>query len=217
MSGRRRAAFISAVVVALLWALAGCSVTATALRPTAGSRATSPSVASRNPGPASPTRATAATPAANSTASTRQPASPTPSLPADFAFTFASDHCGDRDELDTFAARFTRHIAYNGDTTTVTLTLTISELTRVYQRMVAIAFFDYPATISPTSLVRVGPPSVYEFAVRHDGRTKRVHWMTGNLTPTATETQLAGLVAVVEEIIHARPEVQRLPRGFGCT
>lgn len=192
-------------------------VTATARRPIAGSHAASPSVASRSPGTTSPARATAATPIANSTASTRQPASSTPSLPADFALTFASDNCGDRDELDTFAGRFTRHIAYNDTTTTIALILTTSELTQVYQRMVAITFFAYPATLSPTSLVRIGPPSVYEFVVRYDGRTKHVHWMTGNLPPKAAETQLAGLVAVVEDIIYARPEVQRLPWGVDCT
>lgn len=204
MAGRWRALFGVVALTALLWTLAGCGPAATLPRPTTASPATSPSATTGRPG----------------TVPARQTASPVPDPPADFAFTFASDHCGDRDELDTFAGRFTRYVPPGNNRsgmTTIALVLTADELASVYRRMVAIGFFAYPDALSPTGPVRFAPFSTYEIAARRDGQTKRVHWMTGNPTPTVAETQLAGLVGLVEDIIRARPEIQRLPAGFGCT
>lgn len=189
---------------AILWALAGCGTIATPTGEATIGSANTPGTATRSQSPIT----------------VRQTASPPTSPPPDFAFILMSDHCGDRDTLDTFTRQFSRYVPPGNNRSgliSIDFALSATELTTIYRQMVAINLFSYPETVSPTSRVRVAPFSTYELTVHRDSHIARVRYTTGNVTPTAAETELDGLISLIFRIARAHSEIEQLPSGFGCT
>ena len=153
---------------------------------------------------------------------TRIPTMVLPLDPAlDFAFSLGFGACY-TDKLDTFKHTYTKDLI-DGSSVTIPLTLTVAEMTTIYQKMAAINFFAYPETYAYNAMgdPRFGivtPADSYHFIVRNGGQTKTVEW-TDNIVPPPTPDaeRLQELSQLIVRIIQAHPEVQRLPeRKAGC-
>lgn len=115
--------------------------------------------------------------------------------------------------------QFTRHIPNDPSTVTIDFVLTATELAVVYQRMMVINFFSYPASPPPIATPETGlghQPS-YHFTVRRNGQFTQVNWAPMVLPHTSLERQLGELADLITTQLRARPEIGQLRRGYGCT
>lgn len=145
---------------------------------------------------------------------------PTVALPArpapNFAFSFGYGSCRITRIVSTFDGTLTQ-VNLEGRASMVRLELDDAELERIYDEMVAIAFFSYPerySTILSDTMVRVmaTPHPGYEFRVRHGELEKQVLFADSVFRPTTTETDnLRRLVTLITSIVEAQPELAQLP------
>ena len=151
------------------------------------------------------------------------PPRPLPERPADneqyplrgFSFAFSTKH-GER--VDTAAGLVTKDLVGNPDTT-ISLVLSPAELDRIRKRMIAIRFFDM--TESPSSYWpgRSDGPDDLHLVATAGGITRRLDWPSGmiaDLYPSDDWKRIRDLVALIREIVAARPEYRALPRPYGA-
>lgn len=143
-----------------------------------------------------------------------QPVEPAP----DFAFVLDTNPCG-IGRADTFRRTFRQGQLWT-PRRTVRLTLSDADEARIYGKMVAIRFFDYPDRyrVVPLGQERshVDPGGRYYIKVRNAGRVKEVRWVDDIPEPNPPEARrLRELLRLMEDMIAARPEVRRLPDAHG--
>jgi hypothetical protein len=106
-----------------------------------------------------------------------------------------------------------------GDTTstTISLRLTDDELESIYQKAIAIGFFDYPSKfVVPNDQVLAyhTPAASYEISITKGTMTNSVSWTDNVMTkPDYTKAnQLRELMKMIDKVLQSHPEVKQLPR-----
>ena len=143
---------------------------------------------------------------------------PPPAQPqADFAFLFAFGTCS-TDVLDTFEQTYTREID-PGESVSIPITLTETQMATIYGKMVEINLFDYPEVFQipvkeGETIGMVTPAPSYRFTVRLGEVTKTVTWTDEIVEPTSPEADaLRELIQLLLQVIESHPEIQRLPQS----
>lgn len=111
-----------------------------------------------------------------------------------------------------------------GDTKSITFSyrLTEIELEAIYQKSMAIGFFDYPTVfVIPDDQVlgELFPSSRYEISMTNGEMTNSVTWDDGMVSNPDYEkaTSLRELITLIEQIIQSYLETQELPEPkVGC-
>ena len=105
-----------------------------------------------------------------------------------------------------------------GDTTslTISLRLTEAELEAIYQKAMAIGFFDYPAKfVIPDQQVLGYQARVfsYQLSMTNGEMTNSVSWQDDTITKSdyTKADQLRELIELIRQSIQSHPEVQQLP------
>ena len=139
-----------------------------------------------------------------------------PPVQSDFSVIFQYG-VGAKNELNTFEGTYTKDMV-SEPSITVPLSLTEEELSRIYQKMVEIDFFDYPEEFSLTvapgeSVGLVTPHMSYNFRVEYDSGIKEVWWDAEiiNINENEKADKLRELIKLITDIIEAKEEYQRLP------
>jgi hypothetical protein len=141
----------------------------------------------------------------------------------DFGFRFENLSCYN-DILDTFEGTFTTDVGYPVPApVTVPMHLTDEQMTAVYEKMVEIGFWDYPANFAVPldplgQAVYQFPQSHYRLTVRNGGVEQWVDWLIEYVEPTnEVAEQLKSLFIMISEAIRSSPEYQQVPdHGFAC-
>jgi hypothetical protein len=167
---------------------------------------------------------------------TRVAQSPTPpptmTLQSNFAFVFEWNYCYTY-SLDTFDNSL-RLNTTPGNTITISLALSHQELDIIFQKMAAIDLFSYPEEFSIQFPIGMGtymtaPSPQYRFDVRDGTQSKVVRW-NDNISagddklwkpedsePSWTQaTKLRELIKLIQDIVEAHPEFDKLPSPGGC-
>ncbi|MEE8413110.1 MAG: hypothetical protein V3R96_01030 [Dehalococcoidales bacterium] len=128
---------------------------------------------------------------------------------------------GAKNELNTFEGTYTRDMI--GDpSVTVDLSLTEEELDKIHQKMVEIAFFDYPEEYSvnvapgePAGIII--PYSSYYFKIEDDSGIKELWWEAKiiNINENEKADRLRELIKLIWDIIESKEEYQKLPEPTG--
>jgi hypothetical protein len=142
-----------------------------------------------------------------------------PARAADFAFTFEFSVCY-REVLDTFDGTYTRQIAGEPDVHGP-MVLNAEQMQAVYDKLVAIDFWSYPAEyrVPAAEVVAVVSPYYrYALTVRNDGTTHAVAWTDDIVDPAPLEAvRLRELFTSLVRMVKATPEFQALPSAsIGC-
>ena len=146
------------------------------------------------------------------------PATTVPPRTDNFAFIFQGSSCGPNpvNVLDTAE----RTLVYTplGDTTSVTISLRLTddELESIYQKAISIGFFNYPSEfVVPDDQVLgyQAPASSYKLSMTNGEMTNSVSWTDDTMTKPGyiKADQLRELMNLIDEIIQSHPEVQHLP------
>jgi hypothetical protein len=141
----------------------------------------------------------------------------------DFGFRFEDLSCWN-DVLDTFEGTFTTEVGYPVRTpVTVPMHLTDEQMTAVYEKMVEIGFWDYPANLAVLLDPSGGgvyqyPQYHYRITVRNGEAEQWVDWMIEYVQPTNQDAeQLKSLINMITEMIRSSPWYEQVPdRGYGC-
>ena len=100
--------------------------------------------------------------------------------------------------------------------------LSAEEMRTIYRAMARIDFFGYPDQFSvevPEGAVvgKVTPSDSYHLRVRNGDVEKELYWTDDIFEPTTQEAdQLRAFLKMVIDIIHAHPELKRVPEPSGC-
>lgn len=144
-----------------------------------------------------------------------------PQLEPNFAFVFKYGSCN-TDILDTDAGTFTKDMLIE-PAVTVDLRLSDTQMQAVFEKMVAIHFFDYPEVFSipiPKSgeVGIITPSTRYEIVVWNGEITKTLIWQDEIFDPTTAEADnLRELFQWMINMIQEHPEYKKLPeRQAGC-
>jgi hypothetical protein len=136
--------------------------------------------------------------------------------PVDFAFKFDFTPCL-TSTLDTYANVYTREIHPGETPISITLTLSSAQMDAVYQGIVSIDFFHYPARFSggaltPTGeMATVSPSTKYRLEVRAAGQTHTVFWDDNHFPHSEAATRLLKLFEMINGFLNDRAEVTGLP------
>lgn len=105
-----------------------------------------------------------------------------------------------------------------GDTTSTTISLRLSdeELESIYQKAIAIGFFDFPSEyVVPDDQVfgTHAPSSSYQLSMTKGEMSNSVSWRDDTMTKPdyAKADQLRELMNMIKDVIRSHPEVQQLP------
>ena len=134
-----------------------------------------------------------------------------------FSFIFQYISCGEVpvDILDTKSPTLIHTPLGETKSITISFQLTQAELLSVYQKVIAIDFFGYPADFTiPSGYVAVteAPASSYQISVINGDKANNVTWIGGSSqTDYSKAIQLMELFNLVEDIIRSHPEYQQLP------
>lgn len=135
---------------------------------------------------------------------------PTAAMPtepaADFGFIFAYG-CINLDVVDTFKHTYTKNTLDKPFASTA-LTLSPDEMRTIYQGMVAINLFGYPAEYKTG--VGSMPGESYRFTVRNNGQTTTIDWIDVNIS-TMEAQRLDDLAKMIIALVETHPEVKQLP------
>jgi hypothetical protein len=120
-----------------------------------------------------------------------------------------------RNTLDTFQGTFTKDMVMD-PAITIELTLSGEEMDSIYQRMMAIDFFNYPdefkVTVPPGELTgMVTPFSRYYFTVEKDSQIKKLSWADEITNPDIKADKLRELINLIRSIIESKEEYKKLP------
>ena|SRR5687768_1066239 len=134
------------------------------------------------------------------------------------AFAFQYTLCGPKPMHDLDTANSTLVYTPLGDTTSTTISLRLSdvELESIYQKAIAIGFFDFPIEyVVPDDQVlgTHAPSSSYQLSMTKGEMSKSVSWQDDTMTKPdyAKADQLRELMNLIKDIIQSHPEVQQLP------
>jgi len=140
---------------------------------------------------------------------------------SDFDLIFKYGVKGPDDEpknvLNTIKGTFTKDMVVD-PSITVKLRLTDEELRRIYEKMVEIGFFHYPAKFRVhvplgASICIVTPFSSYHFrVVSHGVVVKQLRWDDEICNDNERAESLRGLVRLICEIIESKAEYKKLPK-----
>jgi hypothetical protein len=136
--------------------------------------------------------------------------------PADFAFKFDYTPCL-TSTLDTYANVYAREIRPGETPISITLALSSEQMYVVYQALVGIDFFHYPARFrggvsTPTGeTTTVSPSTKYRLEVRAAGQTHTVFWDDNHFPHSEAATRLLKLFEMINGFLNDRAEVKRLP------
>ena len=142
----------------------------------------------------------------------------------DFGFRFEDLSCYN-DVLDTVAGTFSTDVDHDPEPISVTVTMQLSDeqMAAVYQKILEIRFWDYPANFAvplpPFGQGRyVFPQSHFRFTVRNGGVEQSVDWLIEYFEPTNQQAQeLLGLYHMLWELIRSHPAYEQVPEhGYGC-
>ena len=122
-------------------------------------------------------------------------------------------------ELDTVQGYFIKDMVNKAPVRT-SLDLSQDELDAIFQKMVDMDFFSYPRGFNPTLEGEViGVPSHfsnYYLEFRNESGKKIVQWSSRYWAPNDIRYQnLFELSGLIQDIIEAKPEYQRLPEPTG--
>lgn len=143
---------------------------------------------------------------------------------ANFSFIFEYTPCGvvPLDVLDTRSGTLTHTPLFETKAVTMPLRLTDDELEQIYQKAIAIGFFDYPSTfvIPPDQILgSLRPVSSYQLSMTNGPRTNSVTWSNDPIPKPgySPADHLRELMELIQQIIHSHPETQNLPESkMGC-
>ncbi len=135
-----------------------------------------------------------------------------------FAFVFQYTPCGETPVHVLDTASSTLVYTPLGDTTSTTISLRLAddELESIYQKAIAIGFFDFPPEyVVPDDQV-LGthmPSSSYQLSMTKGEMSNSVSWRDDTITKPdyAKADQLRELMNLIKDIIQSHPEVQQLP------
>jgi hypothetical protein len=139
-----------------------------------------------------------------------------------FGFRLESGACY-TDVLDTFNGTLTKDLI-SEPAFTIPFHLPHEQMIAVFEKMVQIGFFDYPAIFSiPTprfnqAWVIQTPAERYHILVRNGTASKTLDWIDEIREPDSREAQnLRALFEIITDMISSSPEYQHLPaRNGGC-
>jgi hypothetical protein len=100
------------------------------------------------------------------------------------------------------------------------LVLTAEEMDSIYQKMLAIDFFNYPDKFSVhvadnETKIEVAPYPTYLFSVVHDGKTKELLWHDKYVNSDPQADKLKKLINLIIGIIESKTEHKALPTPSG--
>lgn len=126
---------------------------------------------------------------------------------------------GAKNELNTFQGTYTKDMVMD-PATTVNLSLSNDELARIYQKMVEIDFFGYPANFSVSvpsgeAVGMVTPYSSYYFKVEYDSKVKELWWDDNITNEDEKAEKLRELINLIIGIIESKEEYKELPSPRG--
>ena len=134
-----------------------------------------------------------------------------------FFFVFKGLYCG-TNILDTKNGTLAHALLEETAPTTIPLQLSTVEMNEVFQKIVAMDFFSYPADfVIPDgykSSLRT-PTGTYELSVTNGESTKTVRWTTGGSFESEYEkaNQLWELLMFIQSAIYNHPEYKQLPKS----
>ncbi|MHB8105672.1 MAG: hypothetical protein ACYDG5_09095 [Dehalococcoidales bacterium] len=139
-------------------------------------------------------------------------------LKIDFNFIFKYGVSGGN-TLDTFQGTYTKDMIMS-PVVTIPMVLTTEEMDAIYQKMVAIDFFNYPDKFSVNvadneTKIEVVPYSTYFFKVDSNGKTKELMWHDKYINSDIPGDKLKELINLIRSIIELKPEYQVLPQASG--
>lgn len=100
------------------------------------------------------------------------------------------------------------------------MSLTKEEMSKIYQKMLEINFFDYPDKFSVTAPIgeavgMVTPCSSYYFKVANDSRIKELSWADCVTNKNERADKLRELIRYIQSIIESKKEYRELPTPKG--
>ena len=143
-----------------------------------------------------------------------------PTIPSEFNFNLIFKYgVGARNELNTFKGEYTKDMVLDLPIT-VSLSLSNDELDRIYQKMVAINFFDYPDKFSVSvppgeTIGMVTPYSSYYFKVEYNSKIKELSWEDNITNKDEKAEKLRELIKLIVEIVESKEEYKKLPPPRG--
>jgi hypothetical protein len=137
-----------------------------------------------------------------------------PQQESDFNFIFKYGVMA-RNELDTFQGSYAKDMVL-GLPARTQLYLSEEEMDRIYQKMVAIDFFNYPdefsvSTVPGEPIGMVTPHASYYFKVEYNSQIKELSWDDDITNPDEKADKLRELISLIRDIIESREEYQKLP------
>ena len=138
-----------------------------------------------------------------------------------FGFHFEYGACL-KDSFDTRSSIFTHAMGPSEPSNTISLAISDEQMEAIYQKIVAIGFFNYPDSFVSTPLDTfkgyVRPAVTYYLQVQNGDTVKAVSW-TDNIWPAAKKSDnLRQLFQMIVAILEEHPEINQLPTpsGGGC-
>ena len=138
-----------------------------------------------------------------------------------FFFVFKGFYCG-TNILDTKNGTLAYALLEETVTTTIPFQLSAAEMNEVFQKIVTMDFFSYPADFfipdGYKSSLRT-PTGTYELSVTNGATTNTVRWTTGGSFESKYEkaNQLWELLMFIQSAIYNHPEYKTLPKSkFAC-
>jgi len=135
---------------------------------------------------------------------------------------------GMQSELNTFQGTYTKDMVADSPIT-VKLSLSESDLDKIYKKMIEINFFSYPEEFSifvppkPDEKVMrgrmVGGVSSYYFKVEYNSIVKELRWtddvIEDDLKKDERASRLRELIKLIEDIIESKEEYKKIPAPRG--
>ncbi len=120
------------------------------------------------------------------------------------------------EKIDTFAGVATKDMVIGPDTT-IALRLTEAELDTIYNKVIAIRFFDYPMFLWNDPRTQMSPQESLHLEVRVGDVVKDLRWTTGEPVPELVQQRkrLGELVGLIQRMVTSHAEYQALPPARG--
>jgi hypothetical protein len=119
-----------------------------------------------------------------------------------------------RNEIDTFQGTYTKDMIM-APSITIELVLSLEEMDAIYQKMVAIDFFNYPddfkVNITGDIIGIVTPYPSYYFKVEYASGVKELRWEDEITNPDVKADKLRELIDFIRDIVESKAEYQALP------
>lgn len=136
-------------------------------------------------------------------------------MPDDFKF-IVKYGVGAKNILNTFDDSFTKDMVVDPPIT-IRLKLSEEEKKTVYHIMRLINIWDYPTHFDPETMGMETPHSSYYLKIQMNGKTKEIYWTQAGTSEEDEAVKLRELIHwyIRDEIVHSRPEYQKLPDPRG--